>query len=181
MSAKNILKSLKEMVPKNDDFDGEEEESKGVKYGLSKEDIATLETTFKLLITDNGEKVKPSEVIKMIIELGLDEQNKVIYDVMVKLEGKAFECSFEDFLEEMSYKIGNMETEKGINRTFELYDRDGSQTISLQNMREIATELGETMSTDELKAMVGQVAANGEEITKEDFLRFMSKKINGGA
>ncbi len=40
----------------------------------------------------------------------------------------------------------------------------------------MAKELGETMSTEELKEMLERAASNGEEISFEDFFFIMTKK-----
>ena len=68
------------------------------------------------------------------------------------------------------------ETKEGINKIFDLFDEDGSNTINLANLRKVAKELGETMSNDELAEMLERAAQNGKEITREDFYNIMTKK-----
>jgi Ca2+-binding EF-hand superfamily protein len=50
------------------------------------------------------------------------------------------------------------ETKEGINKIFDLFDEDGSNTINLANLRKVAKELGETMSNDELAEMLERAA-----------------------
>ena len=68
------------------------------------------------------------------------------------------------------------ETKEGINKIFDLFDEDGSNTINLANLRKVAKELGETMTNDELAEMLERAAQNGKEITREDFYNIMTKK-----
>ncbi len=50
------------------------------------------------------------------------------------------------------------ETKEGINKIFDLFDDDGSNSINLANLRKVAKELGETMSNDELAEMLERAA-----------------------
>lgn len=50
------------------------------------------------------------------------------------------------------------ETKEGINKIFDLFDEDGSNSVNLANLRKVAKELGETMSNDELAEMLERAA-----------------------
>ena len=78
--------------------------------------------------------------------------------------------------QEIKYYFINQETKEGINKIFDLFDEDGSNSINLTNLRKVAKELGETMSNDELAEMLERAAQNGKEITREDFYNIMTKK-----
>lgn len=57
-----------------------------------------------------------------------------------------------------------------------MFDDDKTGFISLNNIRRVAKELGETLSSEELKEMLQRAASNGEEISREDFYKIMTKK-----
>ena len=79
-------------------------------------------------------------------------------------------------MDAITAKLGNKETKEGIARIFDLFDDDHTGTININNLKRVAKELGETMSTEELKEMLERAASNGEEITFEDFYFIMTKK-----
>ena len=54
----------------------------------------------------------------------------------------------------MVFIKGEKESDEEIERAFQLFDRDGKDEITFENLKEIAKELGETMSDDELKLML---------------------------
>ena len=79
------------------------------------------------------------------------------------------EVDFEEFLGAIIDKSGDkvniidqifkyQETKEGINKIFDLFDEDGSNSINLANLRKVAKELGETMSNDELAEMLERAA-----------------------
>ena len=96
--------------------------------------------------------------------------------MICELETLGKEINFEQFLEAISKKLGNRETREGIDRIFDLFDDDKSGHISLNNIKRVAKELGETLSTEELKEMIQRASSNGEEISREDFYKIMTKK-----
>ena len=83
---------------------------------------------------------------------------------------------FETFLDAITSKLGDKETKGGIEKIFELFDDDSSGSINLLNLKRVARELGETMTSDELEEMLSRAASDGAEISFEDFYNIMTKK-----
>jgi Ca2+-binding EF-hand superfamily protein len=86
-------------------------------------------------------------------------------------------------LDAITSKLGNRETRDGINKIFDLFDDDGSNSINLNNLKrvliivkKVARELGETMTAEELAEMLERAASNGRDISREDFYNIMVKK-----
>lgn len=110
--------------------------------------------------------------------LGFESKNPTIYQMIADLDTQDNQggINFEQFLDAITAKLGNKETKEGIARIFDLFDDDKTGSINIHNLRRVAKELGETMSTEELKEMLERAASNGEEITFEDFYFIMTKK-----
>ncbi len=68
------------------------------------------------------------------------------------------------------------ETREGMNKIFDIFDEDGTNTLNLANLRKIAKELGETMTNEELAEMLERASFNGKEISRDDFFNIMTKK-----
>ena len=61
-------------------------------------------------------------------------------------------------------------------KAFSLFDGDGSGTINVRNLRAVARELGETLTDDELQAMIDEFDNDQDgEIDAEEFISIMKQ------
>lgn len=144
--------------------------------GLTEEEIEEIKEAFSLFDTDGSGTIDPKELKAAMHSLGFEKKSPTVYEMISELDERNKEITFDDFLDAISNKLGNRETRDGINRIFDLFDDDHSDAISLNNIRRVAKELGETMSVEELKEMLQRASSNGDEITREDFYNIMTKK-----
>jgi len=61
-------------------------------------------------------------------------------------------------------------------KVFDLFDESQKGYISVDDLKQVAKDLGETMEEDELRAMVYRVAPSGK-VTLEQFKDIMNKKL----
>ena len=146
--------------------------------GLTEDEIEEIREAFALFDTDNSGRIDPKELKAAMQSLGFEKKNPTIYNMIADLDNheNSDGIDFENFLDAITDKLGNKESREGINRIFDLFDDDKSNSISIHNLRRVAKELGETMSAEELKEMLERAASNGDEISFEDFYFIMTKK-----
>lgn len=144
--------------------------------GLTEDEIEEIREAFNLFDTDNSGTIDPKELKAAMQSLGFESKNPTIYQMIADLEHEGPAIDFDSFLRAITEKLGDKETKNGIYKIFQLFDSDNTSTINIENLRRVAKELGETMTADELKEMLERAAADGQEISFDDFYNIMTKK-----
>lgn len=83
--------------------------------------------------------------------------------------------TLESFLELCSERISARDPRGEMEKAFGLFDEEKSGKITLNTLRKVAKDLGETNITDqELEEMIAEADTNGDgEVTVEDFIKLM--------
>ena len=147
--------------------------------GLSQDEVDEIKQAFDLFDTNQSGTIDAKELKSAMQSLGFDTKNPTIYQLIADLDtpSNAKGISFDDFVEAINNKLGDKETKDGIQRIFNLFIDDPNQnSITLSSLRRIARELGEQMSSDELKDMLERASSSGSELTFEEFYDIMTKK-----
>ncbi|CAD8147251.1 unnamed protein product [Paramecium octaurelia] len=144
--------------------------------GLTEDEIEEIKEAFNLFDTEGTGRVDPRELKAAMQSLGFDQKNPTIFNMIAELENEGTDIDFDQFLDAITSKLGNRESRDGINKIFDLFDDDGSNSINLNNLKRVAKELGETMTAEELGEMLERAASNGREISREDFYNIMVKR-----
>jgi len=145
---------------------------------LSEDEIEELREAFNLFDTEGTGKIDPKELRAAMQSLGFENKNPTIFNLIVEMDKEEFSAglTFEQFLNAVGSKLGDKETQEGIDRIFDLFDDDKTGTINIRNMKRVSKELGEALTEAELKEILARAASNGQEITREDFYNIMTKK-----
>ena len=128
--------------------------------------------------TDGSGSIDPKELRAAMQSLGFEAKNQTIYQMITDLDkNKSGNIDFDEFLDMMTARMSDRDTREDINKVFRLFDEEGSQTITVKNLRKVARELGETMSDEELQEMISRADSNGDgAVTMDDFYNIMTKK-----
>ena len=149
--------------------------------GLSTEEVDEIKQAFDLFDTNGTGKIDPKELKAAMQSLGFDSKNPTIFQLIADLDtpeaAKNGGIDFDNFVEAINDKLGDKESKEGIRRIFDLFiDDPNSDTITLNSLKEIARELGENMTAEELKDMLERASSNGTELTFDEFYEIMTKK-----
>ena len=158
----------------------------GVKAGASKavpppvvltdDEIQEIKEAFDLFDADKSGVIDPAEVNAALASLGTD-QSPTIKKLLEGLPELGAEITFDQFLVHVAERLGNRTTRAGIQRIFDLFDEGNTGTITVQNMKRVAKELGESMTEEEILESIARVAADKNAITPDDFYKILTKKV----
>merc|ERR1739848_263931 len=129
--------------------------------GLSEEEIEEIKEAFDLFDTDGSGTIDPKELKSAMQSLGFEAKNQTIYQMVSDLDTDGSGAiDFEEFLDMMTARMSDKDTKEDINKVFRLFDDDKTGTITIQNLRRVAKELGETMTDEELMEMIERADSN---------------------
>ena len=121
---------------------------------LSQRDLEELKATFDLFDEEGKGQIDPSEIQKILQELGLDKRNESVFEMITNLQSRGKNITFDDFLEVIYNKLGDTRTKEGLMKLFQLYDVEGEGVITFDKIKRVCHELGETMGDEEIVEMM---------------------------
>jgi Ca2+-binding EF-hand superfamily protein len=136
-----------------------------------------IKEAFELFDANDG-KIDAREVKDAMVNIGYDEKNPVVYQVVTELDtprnNNAGGASFDDFCQTVNNRLPDKETDEDLRRIFDLFvDDPDSDTTSLESIKRVADELGENIEEGELNAMLNKASKAGARLTFEDFVSIM--------
>lgn len=132
---------------------------------LTTEDYEDLKSTFEVFDEDGSGTIDPTEINKVLEELGLDKRNPFILSLIHALRDQNKPVSFEEFLGIIGSKVGETKTKDGLRRVFALYDKDENGSIDFEEFKAISKQLHENLNDDDLLEMLHSTHVNQKTAT----------------
>ena len=118
---------------------------------FSKEELYSIEKAFKLFADRNG-MINLNNMVIAMKELKFDENEPVIYDLMAELESEnQGSLSYDDFVDKLTEKLQDRESEKATERVFDLFVEDPKGTVTFEVLKKVAVETGDNTSDEDLQ------------------------------
>lgn len=136
-----------------------------------------IKEAFDLFDIDGSGTIDLKELKIAMRALGFEPKKEEVKQLITEIdkEGTGTIC-FEDFFAIMSIKMSEKDEKEEILKAFKLFDDDATGSISLNNIKRVAKELGENLTEDELQEMLDEADRDGDgEINEEEFLKMMRK------
>jgi Ca2+-binding EF-hand superfamily protein len=144
--------------------------------GVGEDELTELREAFDLFDKDSGGTIDGKELKAAVESLGFDQSNRMIQYLLSEMKDQ--EMDFPAFVHLMTAHASEG-SEEDIKKVFQLYDVDNTGYISLENLKHIAKQLGETTSEKDLQEMIARVDTTGKNhVTFPDFYAIMTKKRN---
>lgn len=89
-------------------------------------------------------------------------------------EGRGLRIDYKDFEEVLAERYLARDPEEEMKKSFALFDEDGRGLISIKALKRVAKELGESLTDDEITAMVEEFDTDGDGmISQDEFINIM--------
>ena len=141
-----------------------------------------IKDAFELFDANDG-KIDAREIKEAMQNIGFDDNNPTIYQVMAELDNprnkNAGGASFSDFCQAVNYRVPEKESTEEWRKVCNLFlDDPNSNTTSLESIKRVADEIGENIEELELNAMLNKASKAGARLTFDDFVSIMTGKEN---
>jgi Ca2+-binding EF-hand superfamily protein len=160
---------------KSSNNDSKKSSNKSHKYDISEQYVNDIKQAFDQF-DSKAEGVIESKQLKYAMRaLGFEPKKDDIKKLMEQIDKNGLIC-YEDFLSVMAKRFTEKDTNDEIMKAFQLFDIDKSGTISFDNLKTVAKELGENLTDEELREMITEADRDGDnEVNCQEFLRIMKK------
>lgn len=144
---------------------------------LTEEQRQEIKEAFDLFDTDGTGRIDAKELKVAMRALGFEPKREEIRRMISEIDRSGSgSIEYQDFLELMTFKMGERDPVEEMRKAFRLFLDDDSDRICLRHLKRVAKELGEAMTEEELQEMIDEADRDGDgEISEEDFVRIMKK------
>merc|ERR1719353_2819364 len=146
-----------------------------VKPGVTLDEVEEMKETFDLFDADGSGRVAARDLKASLQTLGL--ASSAIQQVTSDIDRLNLDfLRFEDFMDVMTSELVCKDRMSDIHKVFQLFDVDGSGYIDSDRLGQIAQELGERLTRQQLGDMIARADADGDgRVTLDDFYRVMTR------
>jgi len=155
---------------------------RSTQLSISEERRAELKESFDMFDYDNDGTISLDELQTVMASCGIyiteDEANEIIEEFGHEDSEQGNNLNFEEFVELMTSKENNTDANKEIQEAFNFFDKDGSGTISAEEVMTVMLALGEDISDTDVFDMIREADTSGNgEVCYQDFYKILT----GGA
>ena len=158
------------------------------RFVLRDQQRAELKEAFDVFDLEGSGLMSTKDIVVALRALGADptkeDINKILSDLHKKQVAEAASqgkqrvpdtIDFNEFLDIMIAKMQERDSSTQVQESFKLF-KDQSGGITIDSLRRISAEIGETLTEEELQEMIHEADRHGNGfVTEDDFMRILSK------
>ena len=145
---------------------------------LTEEQIAEFKEAFSLLDKNGDGTITTTELGTVMSSLGQNPTEAELMDIINDIDSNGNGAiDFPEFLTMMARKMKDNDSEEELLEAFKVYDKDGNGLISAAELSHITTNLGETLTNEEVNEMIREFDIDGDgHINYEEFVKMLMSK-----
>ena len=151
---------------------------KNSKLELNVDQVKILKRVFNLY-SDKSGILDLKEILGAMRESELDLKFPLVYDLIAQINASEYKngITFEQLLDEINKRLEDRESEESIERSFSCFTGNSDkQKIGADDIKQVADDIGEELTEDQAKRIIGRIAKNGKNVDFDEFYSVMTKK-----
>ena len=151
---------------------------KNSKLELNVDQVKILKRVFNLY-SDKSGILDLKELLGAMRESELDLKFPLVYDLIAQINASEYKngITFEQLLDEINKRLEDRESEESIERSFSCFTGNSDkQKIGADDIKQVADDIGEELTEDQAKRIIGRIAKNGKNVDFDEFYMVMTKK-----
>ena len=101
-------------------------------------------------------------------ELGESRKGTFIYGIIDGLKTKNKPINFDDFVELVTPKVGDIKTKEGLKTIFSHVDKDGDDIINYEELKQLAKLSGDYINDEEILELLHSIFVNYKTASNEE-------------
>ncbi|KRY92187.1 Calmodulin, partial [Trichinella pseudospiralis] len=148
------------------------------RFGLADEQIAEFQEAFNLFDKDGDGKITSQELGIVMRSLGQRPTESELRDMVNEVdEDGNGTIEFDEFLQMMSRKMKDSDSEQELKEAFQVFDKDKDGFISAAELHYVMTNLGEKLTDEEVQEMIREADLDGDGLVNyNEFVKMMTAK-----
>ncbi|KRX57132.1 Calmodulin, partial [Trichinella sp. T9] len=148
------------------------------RFGLADEQIAEFQEAFNLFDKDGDGKITSQELGIVMRSLGQRPTESELRDMVNEVdEDGNGTIEFDEFLQMMSRKMKDSDSEQELKEAFQVFDKDKDGFISAAELHYVMTNLGEKLTDEEVQEMIREADLDGDGLVNyHEFVKMMTAK-----
>lgn len=138
---------------------------------LTPQQISEAKDAFDLFDTTGTGVIEQKELKIALMTLGFQTSKDDIKKVAVEVNATNNTINFDDFKKIIIALLPTRDTRKELEEAFQLFDIDHTGKISSRNLKEVISDLGQTLTEQEISEIISEADKDMDgEISLEEFI-----------
>uniref|UniRef100_A0A8C2V4R1 EF-hand domain-containing protein n=1 Tax=Chinchilla lanigera TaxID=34839 RepID=A0A8C2V4R1_CHILA len=144
---------------------------------LNEEQVAEFKEAFSLFAKDGDGTITTKELGTVMRSLGQNPAEAELQDAINEVDADDNgTIDFPEFLTMMARKMKDTDSKEEIREAFLVFDKEGNGYISVAELSQVMTNLGEKLTDEEADEMIREADTDGErQVNHEEFIQMMTQ------
>lgn len=149
----------------------------GPTFAFSEKQLTNIREAFDLFDVDGTGKINTKELKVAIRAMGFEPKKEEIRSMLAEVDGgKNGKLSYEEFAKLIAMKVSERDSNQDLVKSFRMFDETGKGAIDFETLLNVAEDLGEEITEEQVQEMIDEADLNGDgDVDEEEFVKMLKR------